>query len=196
MILNHSEKVPAITIAGDIASGKTTAGRSVAKKLGFEFKNVGFFVREEADKLKIPLNRLQELMEQMPSFDREIDQMQKAWMNKNENFVADSRLGWYFAPRTFKVFLRCDENVAADRIFASLKTDRSRSSELVINVAEVLRNNTARVESERARYFRLYDIKNHQDPRHFDRIVDTTRMKPEQVPKVIIAAYRDWINGI
>ena len=91
------------------------------------------------------------------SIDRALDDYNLE-IGKMENVVLDSRLGFYFIPDSFRVFLELDPIIASERIMNDRKTNPDRHREAVgfdtkEEVAESINN---RLLSERKRYKDLY----------------------------------------
>lgn len=193
------EKRHIITIAGGLGSGKSTTASIVAEKLNYPHYSGGDFMRDMATKRAVSLEELGALAKTDSEIDKEIDAIQKKFMDENESFVIDSRLGWYFAPKSFKVFLSLDADTAAERVLADLQNHAShRSNELSQipqTVAEVKAKQMQRVLSEKDRYNKYYGIEDHYDPKNFDLIVDTKENNPNQVAELIIEGYKNWLDS-
>ena len=187
-----------ITMAGGLGSGKSVTAKIVAEKLGYPHYSGGDFMRKMAEKRGVSLADLGNMAETDASIDKEIDAMQKEFMDTNDSFVIDSRLGWFFAPDSFKVFLEVDPDVAAKRVLADLQKkaeNRKNEASEVLTTAEEVKNNQAkRVESERQRYEEYYGIKDHYDKNHFDFCIDTNNTPAEVVAEKILEAYKNWLG--
>lgn len=192
------EKRHIITIAGKLGSGKSTTARLVAEKLGYPHHSGGDFMRAMATKRGITLKELSELAEKDETVDTEIDQVQKEFIEGNDSFVIDSRLGWFFAPDSFKVFLNISDDVAAARVFADWqKSAENRMSDTsvvpkTLEDAKISLSN--RLASERERYLKYYKIVNHEDFSHFDLVVDTEKNDPETVANLIVEGFQGWLS--
>ena len=92
-----------ITICGVNGSGKSTSAKRVSSFLNYPHFSAGDFMREMASERGISVSELGILAEKDPSVDKEIDRRQKEYMDTHEDFVIDSRLGWFLAPDSFKV---------------------------------------------------------------------------------------------
>ena len=84
-------------MAGGLGSGKSTTAKIVAEKLGYSHYSGGDFMRKMAEKRGISLADLGNMAETDASIDKEIDQMQKEFMDTNDSFVIDSRHCLFFA---------------------------------------------------------------------------------------------------
>ncbi len=189
-----------ITIAGKLGSGKSTTARLVAEKLGYPHHSGGDFMRAMATTRGITLKELGELAQTDETVDTEIDKAQKEFIENNDSFVIDSRLGWFFAPDSFKVFLTLPNNVASSRVLADWQREaKNRMSDTSIvpkTLEDVEVSLSKRLSSERERYLKYYKIENQEDASHFDLVVDTEKNNPEQVAEIIVGAYTNWLSKV
>lgn len=174
-----------ITIAGDAGSGKSSVAELVAEKLKFRHYSVGDFMREIARKRKISLLALSKLAEKDRSIDEELDDIQIELGKYEDHFVLDSRLGWHFVPKSFKVFLKVNEKEAAKRIFEHKRKEEEENK----TVEETLQNIKDRKNSEILRYRKYYKI-NPYNNKNYDLIVDTTKLTPEESAEKITKAMK------
>ncbi|MDR5683016.1 MAG: AAA family ATPase [Armatimonadota bacterium] len=158
-----------ITVSGLIASGKTTAARALAARLGLRYLSAGEVMRRWAEQRGVTLLKFSEMAERDPSIDREIDRLQVE-MAKDGNAVVDSRLAGWFVPAEMKVWLRAPLEVRAQRV--------ARREGMDPRVA--LEELQTREASEHRRYRALYGIDlNDLSPYHV--VLDTERWQKEQV---------------
>lgn len=158
-----------ITVSGLIASGKTTAARALAQRLGLRYLSAGEIMRRWAAERGIPLLRFSELAEADHTIDRELDRLQVE-MTREGNLVLDSRLGGWLVPAEMKVWLRAPLEVRAQRVAQreGIPVEAAR--------AELLR----RESSERRRYREIYGI-DLEDLSPYHVILDTARWEKEAV---------------
>lgn len=169
-----------ITIGGLSGTGTSTIGRELAKRLAYEFASGGNFARklamengmtmEERDKYLLENN--------ITTDDEKIDGMQKEFGNARDNFVLESRLGWFNVPNTIKIKLYCEDAVRFER---TSKSDSERFGSIVEDFEKTKKKSLEREEVHRARIEKTYGIKNLNDDTHFDLIVDTTNIGVEKV---------------
>lgn len=185
-----------ITICGVLGSGKSTTAKRVASTLGYAHYSGGDFMRAMATERGITLAELNILAETDPAIDKEIDRKQKEFMDANENFVIDSRLGWFWAPNSFKVFLNLPVSVSSQRVFADMQAKKSERANEVQKAPETFEEVEARLAerfaSEGERYKKYYDIDNYQDSKHFDLVIDTSVNDIPTVEKLVIEGYKKW----
>lgn len=172
-----------ITICGDLGSGKSTVAKILSSKLGFERKSVGDLMGELAIKKGISLMEMSKKAENdNGEIDKILDNEQKKLNESKENIIFDSRLGWFFVPNSFKIYLKVDINVAAERIFNDKREDEKENTSL----EETKRNMILRKQSEIERYKKYYNIEKYDNPHNFDIIVDTTNITAGEVAEKII----------
>ncbi|MGV8168920.1 MAG: (d)CMP kinase, partial [Candidatus Nanoarchaeia archaeon] len=161
-----------ITISGTLGSGKSTVGKMLAEKLGYKYYTTGGFMRDMAEKRGITLKELSAVAEKDPLVDKEIDDYQINLGKKEDNFILEGRLGYYFIPSSTKIFIKCSDEIAAERVLKEFNEGSvARKKEgLVANKETILSDLRKRRESERKRYKELYNI-NHDDESNFDFVV-------------------------
>ncbi len=168
-----------ITISGTPGSGKSTVARLLAKKLKYRHYSMGDFQRQLAEKKGLTLLELGKLEEKGPSLDQEVDQLQKKAGETEDNFVIDSRLGFYFIPHSIKVYLTASPKIRAQRIFFE-----KRKKEQNTTLATTLKRMKLRESSEKKRYHKYYHL-NPNQKKHYDLLIDATELSPEKVQDTI-----------
>jgi cytidylate kinase len=177
-----------ITISGDIGSGKSTCGKLLRDQLGFNYLSTGDIQRRIAAEMGISTLELNLLSEKDKSIDKKIDDHTRALADSDDNYIVDSRLAWHFIPSSFKVFLRCKDEIAADRIF----NDHNRvSDENTRSVMQLLEKIKDRRKSEKRRFLSLYGI-DFEDLSNYDQIIDSSYFKPQ----VIVDLIKDGVRMI
>jgi predicted cytidylate kinase len=154
----------------------------LARRLDLEHVSAGDFMRELASQRDITLLELSHLAETDDSIDREIDERSARHAAEGEGFVLDARIGWHFVPLSFKVFLDVRPEVAASRVFGARRGTEPENVDLVATQESIRR----RTDSERQRYLDYYGI-DYLDPAHYDLVIDTSDLTPEQVVDRIVA---------
>ena len=177
-----------ITLTGDLGSGKSTVSKILTERLNYNYIYTGKIQREIANRYQMSTLELNQYAETHPEIDEEIDATFKA-LNDSTDLIVDSRLAWFFIPDSFKVYLKCDINVAANRI----SNDRQRKSEQYVSQEEAVQNIIARKESENKRYMELYgaDCTNLSN---YNLMVDTSFITPEEVADAIMGEYRKMVR--
>lgn len=170
-----------ITFNGDEGAGKTTIGRRAAQKLGYKYYYTGQIFRDMADKRGLPLVEYLKLGETDPSIDKEIDDHTIELARKEDNFILDSRLAWYFIPQSLKIYLKVDEQAGVERIFEELKKENRRNETRSAHTMEtLLKKIRERRELDNKRYKKYYGINIHNE-KNYDFILDTTHLTIDEV---------------
>ncbi|MBW2989639.1 cytidylate kinase family protein [Candidatus Woesearchaeota archaeon] len=169
-----------ITVSGIAGSGKSTVASMLAKKLGYAHYSIGSLMRSLAKEKGISLLELSKQAEGNKAIDRELDSKQEEIGKKKDNFVIDSRLGFHFIPDSIKVFLEVDLNEAAKRILKE-----KRQHEQYKDIQDSIKKIKARISSEDRRYGSYYGL-DYKDRKHYDLIIDTTGIKPEEIIRIIL----------
>ncbi len=170
-----------ITISGDIGSGKSTTGKLLAKNLGYNYLSTGAIQRKIAEKMGMTTLELNLLTEKRRDIDDKIDGYTRALDGSDEDFVVDSRLAWHFIPASYKVFLLCEESIAAERISG----DKLRKSdETNRDVQHLLRKIKERRNSEKERFKKIYDI-DFELLSNYNLIIDSAYFYPEEIVTMI-----------
>ena len=180
-----------ITLGGMPGSGKSSTGRRLAELLGYKRLSSGDFFREMAHKRGISVEEINKAAETDVSFDHATD----AWIRaqgESQDFVINSRTAFHWIPNAFKVFLKLDPHVAAQRTFVHIQKE-GRVGQIAVSADEVYEKTVARIESERRRYPTLYGL-NYTDESQYDLVVDTGPNDLEAVVGIIADAYKKWLN--
>ena len=176
-----SDKI--ITITGFLGSGKSTVARMLADQWGWLYYSTGMAQRAIAKKRGVSTVELNRLAIADPTIDHEIDAVFKNPPWGEKPCIVDSRLAFHFIPKSFKVCLRVDPEVAAERIFKA-----NRASEKYKSVQETAEYLKKRRQLEIAHFTQNYHI-NVDDDSQFDLIIDTTSLSPKEVCQRIIKAF-------
>ena len=181
-----------ITLGGLGGTGTSTVGRLLAERLGYQFMSGGDMFRLVAEEAGMTMEEHDEFKKKSKSkeFDLLIDGKQKEFGEQNDDFVIESRLGWYLVPDAFKVLLTCDLDVRMKRIFDN--TSKNRIAYVPESLEETKRKGLEREENHRQHIEDIYGIENLADPKHYDCVVDTTDIVQEAVVDKIIAAATTW----
>ncbi len=186
-----------ITIAGKLGSGKSSTAKMVADILDYTHYSTGDFMRSIADDKGVSLGELSKMAETDLSIDKMLDD-RNLGIGEMENVVLDSRLGFYFIPNSFKVFLELDPETASERILKDKESNPNRSKEDSdsFNTKEsILEKINHRLLSERKRYKDLYEIEDHTSPDNFDLVINTKEISLKEVSKKVIEGYSNWLNN-
>lgn len=171
-----------ITISGDIGSGKSTTGKALCKRLDYQYLSTGAIQRKIAADMGLTTLELNNLTDSRPDIDEKIDNHTRALNDSDDNYIVDSRLAWHFIPKSYKVFLRCDETIAAERIS---KDDQRKSDEENRAIPHLLKQIQARRKSEAVRFKRIYDI-DFEDLSNYDQVIDSGYFWPDEIVQLIL----------
>ena len=179
-----------VTLTGLPGSGKSSTANAVAQTLGYKRFSSGDFARQVAAKHGISIEEWNKQAETMPELDHEVDEAVRH-AGESTDLVIDSRIAFHWIPDAFRVFLTLDPRTAADRTFAQIQKE-GRASQQASTAEETYQNTLARIESERVRYKKLYDL-DYTDETQYDLVVDTGVNSIEEVAEKVVAAYRKWL---
>jgi CMP/dCMP kinase len=192
-----------ITISGTLGSGKSTIAKMLAEKLNYEHYSTGKFMRTLAEENNMSLLELTKISDENTSFDKKTDDYQIKLGKNKDNFVLEGRLGFYFIPDSIKIYLKCDEKTAAQRVLKDFKEKNIQrikeglrlntgAKKEGINKIEqnILEDLKTRRDSESKRYFNLYKV-NQDDESNFDLVIDTTNITPDKICNKIIASIQN-----
>jgi cytidylate kinase len=182
--------INAISISGDLGSGKSTISNILNKHLNYDYIYTGGIQRQIAEKYNMTTNELNIYAETHPEIDEEIDAVFKS-LDKTDNLIIDSRLAWFFIPNSFKVFLKTETVIAAKRI----SQDTKRKNESYLSLEEAVDKIEKRKESENKRYKNLYGV-NCLDMDNYNLVVDTSHILPEEAANIILKEYKLWLQTI
>lgn len=179
-----------ITMTGVPCSGKSTSIEVLKKKYGFDSISTGELYRKEAE--KFGLNVLDfNILNTDYSIDKKIDAMSKkiGTERANDKLIFDSRMAWYFVPKSFKVFLYLPEDEMAKRLYES---DRS-PEEKNMTIEQAKKSLVDRFKSENDRYKKLYGVSN-TNHKNYDLVIDTEKLTPEEVADIVYDKYLEYIK--
>ena len=187
------ERKHIITLTGKPGSGKSSTADRVAEMLGYTRYSSGEFVRIITRGQNITLSEYNKRAESKPEIDHHIDEELRNLRNHTD-IVIDSRLGFYWIPESFKVYLDLSSDLAIARIFKDANQNllRSTAGEGGASMDDVVDQVEERMHSERTRFKKLYGI-NPYSIEHFDLVIDTAQHSPQTVALTIFDTYKKWL---
>jgi cytidylate kinase len=188
------EKRQIITIAGRPGSGKSTASKAVAAKLGFEQFSSGSLFRQLAAERDIDVLEANLSAEQNAEIDYLVDGKLREMGESGDKLVIDSRMAWHWMPQSFKVFLDLDLQEAAQRVLASIDDRELANEHIPRDPAEYALVLQSRLDSETRRYKKLYDADPYNTA-NYDLVVDTGANTPEQTVQLIVQDFQAWLQN-
>lgn len=179
-----------ITLTGDLGSGKSSVSKVLVEQ-GYEYITVGALFRDEALRRGVTVVELNKMAETDPTIDATVDNMQREMGKIKDNAVFDSRLAFHFVPDAYSVYMYCNINEAAQRVYK----DKTRVSESNTDLVNTVNNMLVRKQLEVSRYKSKYDV-DYTDLANFDLVVDTTYATPENVAQLILSSAENNETGI
>jgi len=164
-----------ITISGKSGCGNSTVSKMLAARLKRRLVNYTFHTM--ADEMCLPFEELLDKAKHDDSYDKLLDKRQVDMANE-EDCILGSRLAIWLIPHAqLSVYLYVDPETRINRI---LKREGG-------NFESVKAFTKKRDDEDTARYKKLYGIDN--DSYQFaDLIINATKMTPERIVQIIIAA--------
>ncbi len=184
-----------ITLSGKPGSGKSSTADRLAELLGYTRHSSGDMVRRVLAREGMSLEEYNQKASDEHDLDDKVDEELRALRNAKD-VVIDSRLGFYWIPESFKVYLDLDLEVATARIFKDAVNNKKRrdAGEGSSSLPDIARKVKERMEDEQSRFRSLYGI----DPyntEHFDLVIDTSRHDPQSVAISVFDHYRQWLDS-
>lgn len=172
-----------ITLSGFAGTGKSTVGKLLAEKLGYNFVSVGNFSREFAQKeFGLSINEFQEKCKQQPELDDLIDEKFKTYCNEHDKIVADYRLGFHFVEKAFNVLLKVTSENAAIRL-----RNANRCTEQIAPASIEKRNNEMR-----NRFVGKYGV-DFSNEGNYNLTIETDNLMPEEIANLIISKMQSQV---
>lgn len=171
-----------VAISGRPGSGKSVVAKRVAEHLGLRHASAGDFMREMAAEREMSILELSRVAEGDDAIDAEIDARTVRLAATGDSFVIDARMAWFFIPDAVKVFLDVRTEVAAARIYTSMRDTERENVDLAATIAAL----TERTESEAGRYRRFYGV-DYLDTDHYHIVIDTSQLAVEEVVGELLA---------
>lgn len=174
-------KYKKITIGGSSGTGKGTVAKILAEKLNFQVNSAGNFFREIAkEKGYDSILEMQKVIHSKEntdfSVDIEVDQRTKKFGEENTDFIMEGRLCAFMIPDAFKILLICEDEERFRRV-----SERQKNS-----IDQAKKETLEREELYTDFYRRFYKIDNYLDKSHYDLVIDTTNILPDEIVEIII----------
>lgn len=170
-----------ITLTGNLGSGKSTIGKIMSEKYGYEIYSTGKVIRELAAERGISVLEMNQLMQSDPQYDNLVDDTtRRISLEHKEDLFFDSRLAWHFAVNTFKVFLSVDIDEAARRVY----NDNRGDVEAYSSVEEARSQLIDRAHTEDTRYKDIYGIDYFRFG-NYNLVLDSTYSAPELLASIL-----------
>lgn len=180
-----------ISLAGDLASGKGTVSEILIKDLNYGIYRNGEYARKLARDKGLDITSFNSYLAEHPEIDVQIEKSAAEYAKNHDNFIIDARLGWYAVPESFKVYLKVDIDVAAQRAFYD---NKRKSTENFATIEEQKADMQRRYKLENERYWKLYHI-HKEDMSNYDLVIDTTLQTPQETAEKIKREYTKWLEN-
>ncbi len=175
-----------ISLSGTAGSGKSTVAKLIAIKLGLKEYYMGNLRREMARAKNMTLAEYNAYGETHEETDKEVDEYQKKLGAEEDNFIIQGRTSYYFIPQSIKIYLSVLPDEGARRIWKDISDNPHKRNEAHVNNLDELKQAIShRQQSDIRRYQKYYGI-NPYDTSHYDVVIDTTHLTPEEVTTQII----------
>lgn len=188
------QKKHIITLSGKPGSGKSSTADKVAELLGYTRHSSGDMVRRVLKRNGLTLEEYNDKATKNHDLDDQIDEELRK-LRDMEDIIVDSRLGFYWLPESFKVYLDLDLDVATARIYNDVSQNESRQSvgTSSTSLATVAQQVQGRMLNEQVRFKKLYNVDPY-DASHFDLVIDTSRHNPHSVAVTVFDHYKQWLE--
>jgi len=189
------QKKHIITLSGKPGSGKSSTADRVAEILGYTRHSSGDMVRKVLQRNHMTLEQYNNKAADDHDLDDQIDEELRD-LREQDDIVVDSRLGFYWLPESFKVYLDLDIEVATARIYKDMSSNPGRGDTegTDTSLSGVAREVAGRMIAEQQRFRKLYGVDPY-DKSHFDLIIDTSRHNPHSVAVAVFDSYKQWLKN-
>lgn len=179
-----------ITITGKPCSGKGTVGKLFCQKYNFEYICTGDMFRKLSKDLGfkdfLDFQKDPRIFKADKIIDNQTLEIGKTRIE--DNIIFDSRMAWYFIPKSFKVFIDISWPIAGERLLKS-----NRENEQAKDLDSSIHSLQERWRIENERYFKLYN-KDNLDLSQYDLVINSDNKTPDQIVDEIYSAYQEYIN--
>src|SRR5438128_2470645 len=152
-------KYRSIAISGAVASGTSTAAKTLAEKLNLKYVSAGDFFREYALANNFPLYDKEKIPDEL---DKKMDE-ELTELAKKGGVIVDAHYIGYFTkddPQVLKVLLTCDYEIRISRALSRSHTHQETEEEIKL-----------REEGLDKKFHKLYADENYLNPEFFDLVV-------------------------
>ncbi|MEF8848767.1 MAG: AAA family ATPase [Candidatus Thermoplasmatota archaeon] len=167
-----------ITISGEVGSGKTTVGKKLSEKTGYEYVYSGMIFRKLAEEHDKTLAEFGEYCEKNEKIDKQLDEYQLNILKNKDDIIVEGRLAGWLAFKnkinSLKIFLTADLEERTRRVIKREKGDIEKRKKKIIS----------REKSEQNRYKKYYDI-DIKDRSIYDLVIDTTDKTSDEIVDLI-----------
>jgi CMP/dCMP kinase len=170
-----------ITISGQICTGKTTLYKALEKKLSWKTYSAGQLFREYAKEHNLDIERGEEQNQQLT---KKIDYQIRERLKKEKQIIVEGWMAGIMAddfPNVLKILLICHSEERVKRFASREEVNHSEASKRVVS-----RDTSWLREIEN-----IYKRKDIFNPAHYDLVIDTTELSPEQILNKVLEKLED-----
>ena len=164
-----------ITVAGLAGTGTSSLAKNLSQTLDYPFISSGNIFRQTAVSLGLSLYQLDDLAQNNPKYDLALDEEIRLYARDHSDCVIDSRLAWYFIPRSLKIKLFADYHTRISRV----------ASREEISFDQASQKTKIREEAIKDRYIRYYNLPDFNADQHFDLVIDTSKRDVTEVARIV-----------
>lgn len=171
-----------ITLAGLSGAGKSTVKKMLAEAWGWRAYSMGDMRSAYAVEHHLTVDELNAADMHDGKVDKLVDAFQTELGKREDNFVIDGWMSWFFIPQSVKIFLDINPQEGARRIFLEQQhTPQNRQDERPYrDQADVEATLAQRIVQNQERYQKWYGV-DFLDKKHYDLVIDTSTLSPEEV---------------
>ena len=173
-----------ITLSGLAGSGKSTIGKLLAKKMGWQFISIGNYSRGYAkEKFNLGINEFQAYCKEHPEEDQMIDKHFASKINSSKGTIVDYRLGHKFIKDALHVYLDVSEDEAVKRLLNAKRVKEFKEQDEEFIRREMNKRNNAM----QKRFMDIYQT-DFTDINNYDLIINTDKYPEfDDIANLIIA---------
>ncbi|MFA5860613.1 MAG: AAA family ATPase [Candidatus Thermoplasmatota archaeon] len=176
----HEPRPPLVAVAGAPGTGTTTLCRILSARLKLPHAYAGQFFREMAKEHSMDLVQFGEFAEHHREVDTELDRRMIEVARKRGCILEGRMAAWHLTQANaggLRILLEAPEDVRAKRVAAR---------EGIADISKVLIENRHREASEAKRYREYYGF-DPNDPRHYDLVIDSAHLTPDQIADKVVS---------
>ena len=179
-----------ITISGKPCTGKSTMAEIFEKKYNFKRVYAGAVFKSVAKEMGIDITELSS-SDKIIEVDYRVDNELKRIYEESfdQDILIESRTAWSFMPKAFNVFINVSDEVMAERLFRSDRSELERGK----NIEEAKNKVMSRYNNDVARYKKIYDI-DCDHLKNYTFVIDNSKLTPEETADSIYESYQEFIN--
>ncbi len=171
-----------IILSGLAGTGKTTVGKALSSRLGYEFVSIGTYSRDFAYRVYgMDINEFQAFCKKNPIIDQQLDNKFIEEYSGMDYYVADYRLGFHFLNPCFSVLLTVTPEKAVERIQGAARIGEKTTIEAINSRNMEMRN----------RFIDIYKL-DFTKSANYEMTLDTTLLTPDECVELICRRYEKY----